>query len=30
VAIRRIRIGRIPLAKLPTGAWRYLPADQKF
>lgn len=30
VAIRRIRIGRIPLAKLPVGAWRYLPAGEKF
>jgi 23S rRNA pseudouridine2604 synthase len=30
VAIRRIRIGRIPLAKLPAGAWCSLPADGKF
>jgi 23S rRNA pseudouridine2604 synthase len=30
VAIRRIRIGRIPLAKLPVGAWRYLPVGAKF
>ena len=30
VAIRRIRIGRIPLAKLPVGAWCYLPAGGKF
>ena len=30
VAIRRIRIGRIPLAKLPPGGWRYLLADEKF
>jgi 23S rRNA pseudouridine2604 synthase len=30
VAIRRIRIGRIPLAKLPVGAWCYLPASAKF
>jgi 23S rRNA pseudouridine2604 synthase len=30
VAIRRIRIGRIPLAKLPVGLWRYLPAGERF
>ena len=30
VAIRRIRIGRIPLAKLPVGTWRYLPVGQRF
>lgn len=30
IAIRRIRIGKIPLAKLPAGAWRYLPASEKF
>ena len=30
VAIRRIRIGRVPLVKLPVGEWRYLPADRKF
>lgn len=30
VAIRRIRIGKIPLAKLPAGMWRYLPASEKF
>jgi len=30
VAIRRIRIGRIPLAKMPAGSWRYLPAGEKF
>jgi 23S rRNA pseudouridine2604 synthase len=30
VAIRRIRIGRVPLAKLPVGHWRYLPAGEKF
>jgi 16S rRNA U516 pseudouridylate synthase RsuA-like enzyme len=30
VAIRRIRIGRIPLAKLPVGAWCYLPVGGKF
>jgi 23S rRNA pseudouridine2604 synthase len=30
VAIRRIRIGKVPLAKMPPGAWRYLPAGEKF
>lgn len=30
VAIRRIRIGKIPLAKLPVGQWRYLPAGERF
>lgn len=30
VALRRIRIGRIPLAKLPPGTWRYLPVGGRF
>ena len=30
VAIRRLRIGKVPLAKMPVGAWRYLPAGEKF
>jgi 23S rRNA pseudouridine2604 synthase len=30
VAIRRIRIGRIPLAKMPEGKWRYLPVAERF
>ena len=30
VAIRRLRIGKVPLAKIPVGAWRYLPAGEKF
>jgi 23S rRNA pseudouridine2604 synthase len=30
VAIRRLRIGRIPLAKMPVGQWRYLPVGEKF
>lgn len=30
VAIRRLRIGKIPLAKMPVGAWRYLPAGERF
>lgn len=30
VSIRRLRIGRIPLGKLPEGQWRYLPASERF
>lgn len=30
VSIRRIRIGKIPLAKMPVGQWRYLPAGERF
>lgn len=30
VAIRRIRIGKIPLAKMPEGEWRYLPVGERF
>lgn len=30
VAIRRLRIGKIPLAKMPVGAWRYLPVGERF
>ena len=29
-AIRRIRIGRVPLAGLPPGQWRYLGASDRF
>lgn len=29
-ALRRIRIGRIPMAALPPGQWRYLPAGERF
>ncbi len=29
-AIRRLRIGRIGLAKMPPGQWRYLPGDTRF
>jgi 23S rRNA pseudouridine2604 synthase len=29
-ALRRIRIGRVPMAGLPEGQWRYLAADEKF
>ncbi|MGV8961330.1 MAG: rRNA pseudouridine synthase [Stenotrophomonas sp.] len=30
VAIRRLRIGRVGLSKMPEGQWRYLAADQRF
>lgn len=30
VAIRRIRIGRNALAKMPVGTWRYLPVGERF
>lgn len=30
VSIRRLRIGRISLSKLPLGQWRYLPAGERF
>ena len=30
VLIRRIRIGRIPLGKMPEGQWRYLPVNERF
>jgi 23S rRNA pseudouridine2604 synthase len=30
VAIRRIRIGKIALAKMPVGSWRYLPVGERF
>jgi 23S rRNA pseudouridine2604 synthase len=30
VTMRRLRIGRIPLTKLPIGEWRVLPAGEKF
>jgi len=30
VALRRIRIGRIAMAGLPLGQWRYLPAGERF
>lgn len=29
VAMKRIRIGRVPLAKMAAGEWRYLPANEK-
>lgn len=30
VAMKRIRLGRIPLGKMPVSEWRYLPADERF
>ncbi len=30
LALRRIRLGRIPLAKLPEGQWRYLQGWERF
>lgn len=27
IAMKRIRIGRVPLAKMPAGEWRYLATD---
>lgn len=30
VSIRRLRIGRIPLSKIPVGEWRYLPVGERF
>jgi 23S rRNA pseudouridine2604 synthase len=30
VAMRRLRIGRISLGKMPSGTWRYLPVGEKF
>lgn len=30
VAIRRLRIGKVSLAKMPAGAWRYLPVGERF
>jgi 23S rRNA pseudouridine2604 synthase len=30
LALKRLRIGRIGLAKMPAGAWRYLPSNERF
>lgn len=30
VAIRRLRIGKVSLSKMPAGAWRYLPLGERF
>lgn len=29
-AIRRLRVGRVGLAKTPPGLWRYLPVNERF
>jgi len=29
-ALKRIRIGRVPMAALPAGQWRYLPPGERF
>jgi len=28
--MKRIRIGRVPMAQLPLGQWRYLRQDERF
>ncbi|MEH6415982.1 rRNA pseudouridine synthase [Pseudomonas sp. CGJS7] len=30
VSIKRLRIGRISLSKMPVGEWRYVPASERF
>ncbi len=30
VSIRRLRIGKVSLAKMPVGHWRYLPVGERF
>lgn len=30
ISTRRLRIGRIPLSKMPVGEWRYLPVGERF
>ncbi|MRD47572.1 RNA pseudouridine synthase [Caenimonas koreensis] len=30
LSMKRLRLGRVPLAGLPLGQWRYLPADARF
>lgn len=29
-AMKRIRVGRIAMSKMPLGQWRYLPPDERF
>jgi 23S rRNA pseudouridine2604 synthase len=29
-SMKRIRLGRVPLGKLPPGQWRYLRGDERF
>ena len=28
--VKRIRLGRVPMAGLPVGQWRYLGAEERF
>lgn len=30
ISIRRLRIGRVSLSKMPVGEWRYLPVGERF
>jgi len=30
MSMKRIRLGRVPLGKLPSGQWRYLRGDERF
>lgn len=30
IAMKRLRIGRVSLARMPEGEWRYLPAGERF
>jgi 23S rRNA pseudouridine2604 synthase len=30
VAIKRLRVGRVSLGKMPVGEWRYLPGEARF
>lgn len=30
LSMKRIRLGRVPMAQLPPGQWRYLRADERF
>jgi len=30
LSMKRIRIGRVPMARLPTGQWRYVAASDRF
>jgi 23S rRNA pseudouridine2604 synthase len=30
ISIKRLRIGRVSLAKMPPGRWRYLPTNERF
>ncbi|MEO6626792.1 MAG: RNA-binding protein, partial [Burkholderiaceae bacterium] len=30
VGMRRIRVGRVPMAGLPPGQWRYLLPGERF